>query len=150
MHTASINNNTQHTVAQQYKAAVQHLCFLLLHALLLLCPAGNYCQPRCDEPWTEVLFESSQEGKIVVIVSPLIKLTRVKGAAIDDIGTPEGILNRWECCLQGFVRDWCMLTCTNVGAVLVHSGARSLLWCVSSLCRGSEWCSTTMYCNTLQ
>jgi hypothetical protein len=57
--------------------------------------AGNYCQPRCDEPWTEVLFESGSEGKIVVIVSPLIKLTRVKGAAIDDIGTPEGILNRW-------------------------------------------------------
>jgi hypothetical protein len=57
-------------------------------------PAGNYCQPRCDEPWTEVLFESGQEGKIVVIVSPLIKLTRVKGAAIDEIGTPEGILNR--------------------------------------------------------
>lgn len=56
--------------------------------------SGNYCQPRCDEPWTEVLFESNQEGKIVVIVSPLIKLTRVKGAAIDEIGTPEGILNR--------------------------------------------------------
>jgi hypothetical protein len=55
---------------------------------------GNYCQPRCDEPWTEVLFESSQEGKIFVLVSPLIKLTRVKGAAIDEIGTPEGILNR--------------------------------------------------------
>jgi hypothetical protein len=32
--------------------------------------------------------------QIIVIVSPLIKLTRVKGAAIDDIGTPEGILNR--------------------------------------------------------
>lgn len=53
----------------------------------------NYCQPRCDEPWTEVLFESPQEGKIVVIVSPLVKLTRVKGAAIDEIGSPEGILN---------------------------------------------------------
>jgi hypothetical protein len=28
--------------------------------------AGNYCQPRCDEPWTEVLFESGAEGKVRV------------------------------------------------------------------------------------
>lgn len=56
--------------------------------------SGNYCQPRCDEPWTEVLFESSSDGKIFVIVSPLVKLTRVKGAAIDEVGSPEGILNR--------------------------------------------------------
>lgn len=41
-----------------------------------------------------MLFESPQDGKIVVIVSPLVKLTRVKGAAIDEVGSPEGILNR--------------------------------------------------------
>lgn len=34
--------------------------------------SGNYCQPRCDEPWTEVIFESAADGKIVVIVSPLV------------------------------------------------------------------------------
>lgn len=45
--------------------------------------------------------------QIIVIVSPLIKLTRVKGAAIDDIGTPEGILNRCAvlcCAMRGLVR----------------------------------------------
>lgn len=45
--------------------------------------------------------------QIIVIVSPLIKLTRVKGAAIDDIGSPEGILNRCAvlCCVM---RGACM------------------------------------------
>ncbi|WIA18137.1 hypothetical protein OEZ85_009613 [Tetradesmus obliquus] len=55
--------------------------------------SGNYCQPRCDEPWTEVIFESSTEGRIAVIVSPLVKLTRQKDARIEDVGTPQGILN---------------------------------------------------------
>jgi hypothetical protein len=51
-------------------------------------------QPRCDEPWTEVVFESPTDGRIAVIVSPLVKLTRQKDARIEDIGSPEGILNR--------------------------------------------------------
>lgn len=55
--------------------------------------SGNYCQPRCDEPWTEVVFESPTDGRIAVIVSPLVKLTRQKDARIEDIGSPEGILN---------------------------------------------------------
>lgn len=54
--------------------------------------SGNYCQPRCDEPWTEVVFTSPSKGRIVVIVSPLVKLTRKKGATIEDIGTPQGLL----------------------------------------------------------
>lgn len=58
-------------------------------------PCRVHCclQPRCDEPWTEVVFESPQQGKIVVIVSPLVKLTRQKGARIEEVGSPQGVLN---------------------------------------------------------
>ena len=29
--------------------------------------SGNYCQPRCDEPTTEVIFTDSKEGKAQVL-----------------------------------------------------------------------------------
>jgi hypothetical protein len=54
--------------------------------------SGNYCQPRCAEPWTEVIFGEDLEGKASVVVSPLVRLTNVKGANIEDIGDPQGIL----------------------------------------------------------
>jgi hypothetical protein len=41
-----------------------------------------------------VVFESATDGRIAVIVSPLVKLTRQKDARIEEIGSPEGILNR--------------------------------------------------------
>lgn len=28
--------------------------------------SGNYCQPRCAEPWTEVIFSDPAEGKVQV------------------------------------------------------------------------------------
>lgn len=37
--------------------------------------SGNYCQPRCDEPWTEVVFANDAEGRLELIVAPLKKLT---------------------------------------------------------------------------
>eukprot|EP01023_Acetabularia_acetabulum_P018109 TRINITY_DN1915_c0_g1_i1.p1 TRINITY_DN1915_c0_g1~~TRINITY_DN1915_c0_g1_i1.p1 ORF type:complete len:286 (-),score=42.17 TRINITY_DN1915_c0_g1_i1:252-1109(-) len=55
--------------------------------------SGNYCQPRCDEPWTEVIFGNPDEGKVQVIVSPLRKLTNKANARIEEIGTPEGLIN---------------------------------------------------------
>eukprot|EP00892_Ulva_mutabilis_P004759 jgi/Ulvmu1/2655/UM014_0109.1 len=54
--------------------------------------SGNYCQPRCAEPWTEVIFASDAEGKAQVLVSPLVRLTNKKDAKIEDIGTPEAFL----------------------------------------------------------
>jgi hypothetical protein len=27
--------------------------------------SGNYCQPRCAEPWTEVIFGDDSEGKVL-------------------------------------------------------------------------------------
>ena len=58
--------------------------------------SGNYCQPRCDEPWTEVLFQGPKEGSLQVIVSPLNKLSRrslAAGESIDTVGTLDGIIN---------------------------------------------------------
>jgi hypothetical protein len=49
-------------------------------------------QPRCAEPWTEVIFESEATGRLQVIVSPLVRLTNRAEAAIQDIGPPEGLL----------------------------------------------------------
>ena len=57
--------------------------------------SGNYCQPRCDEPWTEVLFDG-KEGSLQILVAPLSKLRRssLQGdQAIEAVGTPAGIIN---------------------------------------------------------
>lgn len=54
--------------------------------------SGNYCQPRCDEPWTEVIFENAEEGRAALLASPLFKLTPRKVKSITDIGDPQGII----------------------------------------------------------
>ncbi|EFJ53320.1 hypothetical protein VOLCADRAFT_102920 [Volvox carteri f. nagariensis] len=56
--------------------------------------SGNYCQPRCDEPWTEVVFEGTQGGRVELIVSPLQKLTPRKNVKVEDLGTPDQLLER--------------------------------------------------------
>jgi hypothetical protein len=55
--------------------------------------SGNYCQPRCGEPWTEVIFGDDSEGKALVLISPLVRLTNQKGAKIEDVGNLEGFLS---------------------------------------------------------
>ncbi|TKY62742.1 PsbP domain-containing protein 6 [Spatholobus suberectus] len=54
--------------------------------------SGNYCQPKCDEPWVEVLFEDKKQGKIQVVASPLIRLTNIPNASIEDLGSPEKVI----------------------------------------------------------
>ncbi|KAG6411090.1 hypothetical protein SASPL_129164 [Salvia splendens] len=54
--------------------------------------SGNYCQPKCAEPWIEVKFEDEKQGKIQVVASPLIRLTNKPNATIEDIGTPEKVI----------------------------------------------------------
>lgn len=54
--------------------------------------SGNYCQPRCAEPWTEVIFSNAREGRAEVIVSPLERLTPKARATIEEVGTPQGVL----------------------------------------------------------
>ncbi|KAK6151353.1 hypothetical protein DH2020_013988 [Rehmannia glutinosa] len=54
--------------------------------------SGNYCQPKCAEPWVEVKFEDEKQGKIQVVASPLIRLTNKPNARIEDIGSPEKLI----------------------------------------------------------
>lgn len=56
--------------------------------------SGNYCQPRCDEATTEVLFGSPKDGNMQVIVIPTTKLFIQKAnPTIEDVGSKEGVLN---------------------------------------------------------
>lgn len=54
--------------------------------------SGNYCQPKCAEPWVEVKFEDEKQGKVQVVASPLIRLTNKPDATIEDIGSPEKVI----------------------------------------------------------
>lgn len=55
--------------------------------------SGNYCQPRCSEPWVEVQF-GGKEGKATVWICPMEKLTFASqgGKSIDEIGTLDSII----------------------------------------------------------
>lgn len=55
--------------------------------------SGNYCQPRCDEPTTELKFGSSSGGIIQIIIAPTTKLTRLQNPTIDQIGDLAGVIN---------------------------------------------------------
>ncbi|XP_031284973.1 psbP domain-containing protein 6, chloroplastic-like [Pistacia vera] len=54
--------------------------------------SGNYCQPKCAEPWVEVKFEDEKQGKVQVVASPLIRLTNKPNATIEEIGSPEKLI----------------------------------------------------------
>ncbi|GAV66109.1 PsbP domain-containing protein [Cephalotus follicularis] len=54
--------------------------------------SGNYCQPKCAEPWVEVKFEDQRQGKVQVVASPLIRLTNNPNATIEQIGSPEKLI----------------------------------------------------------
>nr|POE60858.1 psbp domain-containing protein 6, chloroplastic [Quercus suber] len=54
--------------------------------------SGNYCQPKCAEPWVEVKFEDEKQGKVQVVASPLIRLTNKPNSSIEEIGSPEKLI----------------------------------------------------------
>lgn len=54
---------------------------------------GNFCMPRCDEPWTECIFADPGEGSVKVVVSPLRRLTNKASVAISDVGPPAAIIS---------------------------------------------------------
>ncbi|CAL1363096.1 unnamed protein product [Linum trigynum] len=54
--------------------------------------SGNYCQPKCAEPWVEVKFEDERQGRVQVVASPLIRLTNKLTATIEEIGSPEDLI----------------------------------------------------------
>ncbi|GIL59903.1 hypothetical protein Vafri_14569 [Volvox africanus] len=75
--------------------------------------SGNYCQPRCDEPWTEVIFEGAQGGRVELIVSPLQKLTSKKNVKVEDLGTPDQLLERVGNYITGTYLDEDALVASN-------------------------------------
>ncbi|KAK9844560.1 hypothetical protein WJX74_004051 [Apatococcus lobatus] len=54
--------------------------------------SGNFCMPRCDEPWTEFIFQNSGEGKLELTVAPLRRITQNPKASIDQVGSLDGII----------------------------------------------------------
>ncbi|KAJ7215707.1 hypothetical protein O6H91_02G035400 [Diphasiastrum complanatum] len=55
--------------------------------------SGNYCQPKCAEPWVEVKFEDTKQGSIQVIASPMVRLTNKPNSKIEEIGNPEKLIS---------------------------------------------------------
>ncbi|OEL12964.1 PsbP domain-containing protein 6, chloroplastic [Dichanthelium oligosanthes] len=76
--------------------------------------SGNYCQPKCAEPWVEVKFEDEKQGKVQVVASPLIRLTNKPNATIEDIGSPERLIASLGPFVTGNTFDSDELVDTNV------------------------------------
>ncbi|KAL2609439.1 hypothetical protein R1flu_028012 [Riccia fluitans] len=55
--------------------------------------SGNYCQPKCAEPWVEVKFADDKQGSLQVVAAPMVRLTNKPNATIEEIGDPERILS---------------------------------------------------------
>jgi hypothetical protein len=56
--------------------------------------SGNFCMPKCDEPWIESVFESPTEGKAFLYALPLRKLVSKSNATLKDVGDPELLVER--------------------------------------------------------
>jgi len=54
--------------------------------------SGNFCMPRCDEPWIETLWESKEDGFCQLVVSPLYRLVSKANATLQDLGSPEQVI----------------------------------------------------------
>ncbi|CAD7697068.1 unnamed protein product [Ostreobium quekettii] len=67
--------------------------------------SGNYCQPRCDEPWTEVIFNDASEGRVAVLVTPLFRLTSKREAKMEEVGSTKGVLQSIGPYITGTVLD---------------------------------------------
>ena len=55
--------------------------------------SGQFCMPRCDEPFTEVIFSSEDGATARLVVSPLRRVSRRAAAAsATEVGTSDGLL----------------------------------------------------------
>lgn len=63
-------------------------------AQLLNILTGNFCMPRCEEPWYEAKFENPKEGSAQLIVTELQKLGAKPTSKLQDLGTPEQVVTR--------------------------------------------------------
>lgn len=56
--------------------------------------SGNFCMPKCDEPWYETVWESKEEGRCKLVVAPLYRLISKANATLKDLGPPEQVVER--------------------------------------------------------
>lgn len=54
---------------------------------------GNYCQPKCAEPTTEVKFASEPEATLQAQIAPLFKVTSEPNPDMKEIGQPMGLVD---------------------------------------------------------
>lgn len=54
--------------------------------------SGNFCMPKCDEPWIETIWESKADGFCQLVVSPIYRLVSKSNATVRDLGAPEGVI----------------------------------------------------------
>lgn len=54
--------------------------------------SGNFCMPKCDEPWIETIWESKTDGFCQLVVSPIYRLVNKSNATVKDLGNPEGVI----------------------------------------------------------
>jgi len=55
---------------------------------------GDFCQPKCDEPWTEVKFEGKGAGKAKVMMVPTFRLTNIEKPTIEQVGDPDEVIQK--------------------------------------------------------
>lgn len=55
---------------------------------------GNFCMPRCDEPWVEALYTGPGGSKVQLWVVYLFRLVSKAGAKLADVGTPRQTIDK--------------------------------------------------------
>jgi len=55
---------------------------------------GDFCQPKCDEPWTEVKFEGKDAGKVKVMMVPTFRLTNTEKPKLEQIGDVDEVIQK--------------------------------------------------------
>ena len=76
--------------------------------------SGNFCMPRCDEPWTETLWENPEDGSASLVVSPLYRLVSKAKATLKDLGPPQQIIEQIGDFITGNYLDIDDVTSTTV------------------------------------
>ena len=67
--------------------------------------SGNFCMPKCDEPWVETIWESKADGFCQLVVSPVYRLVSKANATVRDLGTPEGVIESLGAFITGNYLD---------------------------------------------
>lgn len=107
--------------------------------------SGNYCQPKCAEPWVEVKFENEKQGKVQVVASPLIRLTNKPNATIEDIGSPDKLIASLGPFVTGNTFDSDELIDTSIEKIGDQTVMKLPLQLLSSNCKSFSQVSSSYW-----